>query len=66
MKKTKWLVDLNRRLTKDFGPKCKDFCWGCAVCSAWMAYGILDNMYWATEKEHISKKIGKKSKSKLS
>jgi hypothetical protein len=35
---------LERKIRKDFGKPCKDFCYGCSVCDAYMMLSILESM----------------------
>ena len=41
----KLFQDLRRIISEGFGRKCKTFSWFCAVCSAWLAYDILWELF---------------------
>ena len=57
-KPPKWLQNLEARLKKGMGKRCKSFSIGCFVCQAWLAYDILDDIYgskWIVEGQTAGK-----------
>lgn len=45
MKAIDLIKELEEKLKKDFGERCKDFCYACAVCGAYLAIDILKDLY---------------------
>jgi len=51
-----WLKQLKERIKSGFGPKCKDFAFGCGVCMAYLALDILNDLYGYKFIEHYKEK----------
>ena len=51
---TKTMSDLRKKITKDWGKRCKTFNWSCSVCAVHMAVDILEDFY------DLPKRKGKK------
>ena len=45
MKTEDLIKELEKRYKKDFGKRCKDFCYGCFICGGWLALDILKDLY---------------------
>ena len=53
----KLLNQLKKQLLKDFGKKCKEYCFGCAVCGVWRAYEELESAYFFTDNSEIKRTL---------
>lgn len=55
----KLIKQIRKKIEKNFGKKCKDYCFGCSVCAAHRVLEDLESMYnddWNTEPVKKKKK----------
>lgn len=50
MKNKELIKKLKRHFKTGYGPKCKDYSWGCAVCEGWRAIEVLEDLLMIGEK----------------
>lgn len=50
---TKTMSDLRKKITKDWGKRCKTFNWSCSVCAVHMAVDILEDFYDLPKRKKI-------------
>ena len=58
----KLIKQLKKQLLKDWGKRCEDYFFGCAICSVWRAYEELESAYFLTDDAVIEKTLNQKHK----